>query len=259
VLTCCRVLLDRQPILSVTHERDGDWQLLCGGTHEPVNDDGAKVVHLNHLLERDASLQSVMSLARGVQAERDGETAPWVRRGAADDEVDNSEHPADCACCNEHGKEVGPDGFDAAERKCINDIQEYGLHIFQIAASDEDDGFSYSVGLFDRYAHPEIIVFGQKASWQYSMLKLIAEKIADGTVFEPSHLYSDLREGYSCRFHAVRTFESLRDYVGWDLWYYRTVKKADGLFPLLQFVWPDREGRFPDQPGYESYLQPLLL
>jgi hypothetical protein len=167
-------------------------------------------------------------------------------------------HPVDCLCCQEHGKEKGPDGYDAAERKCIEDIEKFGLSIWQISPGEGDDGFSYTVGLFGRHGHPEIVVFGQKPAWQAAMLNLLAEDIQAGKSFGEGALYSDLLPGYQCRFKRVDAIESYRDYLGWDLWYYETVKQLDTPFFALQLIWPDKNGVFPDSPGYNSYRQPIL-
>jgi hypothetical protein len=169
-------------------------------------------------------------------------------------------HAADCACCAAHGEERGADGFDSAERKCVGDIGEYGLHIIQVTPSETDEGFSYSVGLFDTYRHPEIVVFGQKVEWQRSMLNALADRIRDdATVFQAGKLYSDILDGFHCRFEVIRSEESYRKYFGWDMWYYTMVKPLPEPFPVLQLIWPDLNDVFPDAPGYDNpYRQPIL-
>ena len=43
----------------------------------------------------------------------------------------------------------------------INDnIDHYGCHLILIKAENYLRGFVYSIGLFEKFAHPEIICFG---------------------------------------------------------------------------------------------------
>lgn len=67
---------------------------------------------------------------------------------------------------------------------------------------------------------------------------------------------AEIIEGDDVRFRPVRERESYAEHVGCALWFY------DGTwFPLLQLVWPDRQGRFPDEAGFDESFrkgQPLL-
>jgi hypothetical protein len=250
----CRNVVERgAPILYVSHDRDGDWQVLCGGNEY---DDSAQAVisHLEHFVEADASLLSLADLAAGFYAERTDVRSPWMRRKSEDDH----ERSDECECGREHDGTKGEDGFDDDERTCIENVRRFGLNILRIGPGHDDDGFAYSVGLFHRYEHPEIIVFGQKPDWQGAMLNVIAERIREGERFREGVPYTDLLEGYACRFRAVRARESYDAYLGWDLWYYSAVSPLESLVPVLQFVWPDKDGRFPDAAGYVGYRQPLI-
>ena len=62
----------------------GDWQCLCGGTHEAG--EVPKVVGLNHLLERDASLRELEDLPDDWEAERASLNGQWIRTRASDDD-----------------------------------------------------------------------------------------------------------------------------------------------------------------------------
>ena len=53
VFCCEHVFSNELPILYVTHDHDGDWQFLCGGTHP---DDRPRLVCLGCMVEKDASL-----------------------------------------------------------------------------------------------------------------------------------------------------------------------------------------------------------
>jgi len=79
---CSHVFAGSHPVLLVC-KVDEDWQFLCGGEHD--EDECPHVVGLVHLLKRDSSLQSVLDLPEGWEAERDSVNAPWCRRRIDDE------------------------------------------------------------------------------------------------------------------------------------------------------------------------------
>jgi hypothetical protein len=52
-------VLDGHPVLLVTHDREGDWQFLCGTTNRTED---AKIVSLGCIFERDPTLAQVADL-----------------------------------------------------------------------------------------------------------------------------------------------------------------------------------------------------
>ena len=50
-------------------------------------------------------------------------------------------------------------GYSNDERT-ISDIEKYGLSVILIEATDYLPSFAYSIGLWQKYNHPEIICFG---------------------------------------------------------------------------------------------------
>jgi hypothetical protein len=77
VYCCAHVLRHERPILLVTHEADGDWQFLCGGTDH--DGEGPHHVHLHHVLDADPALHDLADLRRGWDAERPDTTSGWTR------------------------------------------------------------------------------------------------------------------------------------------------------------------------------------
>jgi hypothetical protein len=72
----CRHILDGRPILRVTHDDDGSWQLLCGEPH--VSED-AKVVCLGCMVRREPTLLELADLPLGWCADRDSVASGWER------------------------------------------------------------------------------------------------------------------------------------------------------------------------------------
>ena len=76
---CRNVWDNEQPVLFVRHDHNGDWQMLCGGYE---HGDAAQIfmLHKEHLIDRDQSLQEIVDLPLGWEAERETAGRPW-RRG----------------------------------------------------------------------------------------------------------------------------------------------------------------------------------
>lgn len=75
-ITTRRVLREGHPILLVTHDEEGSWQVLCGTTNDPK--DGL-VVCLDCMYERDPSIGELADLPCGWRAWRAAADAPWQR------------------------------------------------------------------------------------------------------------------------------------------------------------------------------------
>lgn len=75
---------DRNPILRVVHDIDGDWQFLTG---DQLPED-IRIVALEELIKRDNTLNQVFDLEYGEGAERDFVGGQWTRsKLEIDDEV----------------------------------------------------------------------------------------------------------------------------------------------------------------------------
>ena len=77
------VVENAHPVLLVTHDADGGWQVLCGTTNEPTE---GRVVCLGCAFELDRSIGQLAGLPRGWRAWRDSPADPW-RREAKEPEV----------------------------------------------------------------------------------------------------------------------------------------------------------------------------
>lgn len=71
-----QVLKEGYPVLLVSHDLDGDWQVLCGTT---TNVEDALVVCLGCAFENNRSIGALADMPRGWTAWRDSPDDPWVR------------------------------------------------------------------------------------------------------------------------------------------------------------------------------------
>jgi hypothetical protein len=71
------ILTKEKPILNVFHDKDGDWQFLCGTTND--NND-LKIVCLKDIVELDESVNELFNLELGGFAWRNSQNDKWIRK-----------------------------------------------------------------------------------------------------------------------------------------------------------------------------------
>ena len=150
-----------------------------------------------------------------------------------------------------------PDAESAAHDKLIADVKEHGCHILKVAGDGCAD-FSYSVGLYLNFAHPEILVIGLSGDKAMQLINLARDRIAGGDRFEDGSVSTELVRDLPVTFVTVEP-EHYADRVGFANRFYESLPPCG--FPLLQLVWPDRQGRFPWDAGFDPGLravQPVL-
>jgi hypothetical protein len=145
--------------------------------------------------------------------------------------------------------------MDPGDAQVHADIATYGWHVIEVAEDDEGPGFAFTIGLYRRFQHPELIVFGLALDTMHLMLNAAGEAVRAGRTYAAGQNYEDVLEGYACTFRPVpsRHYEA---FLGYARWYY----EGDD-FPTLQLVWPDREHRYPWAAPTDAWIrdaQPVL-
>jgi hypothetical protein len=136
-----------------------------------------------------------------------------------------------------------------------SNIEKYGLAVILLEATDYLPAFGYSIGLWQRYKHPEIISFGLSTKVLHEIINLAGAMVVSGKRIETGVAYDDFFEACTIRFVPVDP-RNLADYFGYATGYYQY---SD--FPALQLVWPDQKQKFPWEPDFDVDLQdrqPLL-
>lgn len=219
----CKHVAEGAPILYVCHDDAGDWQFLCGSAHADV--EGARLLCLEQVVAADPSLNALAELDAGQLATRSQVRAEW---------------------CSE----------DPHERFVVRCVEQFGWSVQSIDAEGAAPGFSYTIGLQQTFQQPELIVFGLPHEAAQKLLNLIGQRIREGQRFVPGTSYGGLVDSHDVRFRQVLDPTSMRDHVGYALWYY-----GDTPLTLQQLIWPDAAGAFPDAPIAPAWLQsaqPLL-
>ncbi len=148
------------------------------------------------------------------------------------------------------------DKLDDGDRKLLSDIDRIGWHVVMIPEENGEPGWSFSVGLFKSFRHPEIVVFGLPLELSGQVINGIGSDVQKGIAFEAGQEYGDILEGVLCTFRSVAT-RWYRPFLGYAAWYY------EGLnFPVLQCIWPDKEQHYPWEPEFKQawvWAEPLLF
>jgi hypothetical protein len=76
---------DGAPILTVFHDRDGDWQFLSNREQSGAE---AVLVHVGHLVDEDPTLRDVADLPIGWKAWRVVHDGDWTRNPIPDNQED---------------------------------------------------------------------------------------------------------------------------------------------------------------------------
>jgi len=136
-----------------------------------------------------------------------------------------------------------------------HDIDKYGCHIILVEADDYLPSFAYTIGLYQRFIHPEIICFGLSLNVSQAILNDACALIESGAVLTTKILYEQFLENYPIQFLPVdKSYYS--GYLGQANNYYGNTD-----YPAIQFVWPDKQHLFPWDTGFNpawKFKQPLL-
>jgi hypothetical protein len=141
------------------------------------------------------------------------------------------------------------------DQKTRSDIEKYGLTVIIVKGTDYLPSFAYSIGLWSKFGHPELISFGLRPETLHSIINIAGDIVRRGETIQTGKAYTNIFERGKAEFVFVDK-TNLGNYFGYAIDFYNT---AD--FPALQLVWTDRNDKFPWDNGFESefaYRQPLL-
>ena len=143
-----------------------------------------------------------------------------------------------------------------AKQAILDNIEKHGCHLALLEADNYLPAFIYSIGLFRKFGHPELICFGLKTEVMASILNHACDLIKNGETLTTNKLYSGFLEGYDIQFLQVDK-DYYPNYVGYAGWFYDMTFD----FPVLQLVWPDKQHNFPWDKDFNpdwKFKQPLL-
>lgn len=135
---------------------------------------------------------------------------------------------------------------DKAEQKVLDDIANFGWHFVSVLEDEAQPPHGFTIGFFETFKHPEVVIIGLDAKLMHSMASGIAKNLKEGLSIPLGQHYPGLLDGFDCVLVNVDK-KHYQSHVGFARWYYE-----GNNFPLAQCVWPSNEGVFPWQENAPS-------
>lgn len=135
-------------------------------------------------------------------------------------------------------------------------IERVGWNLMSVFGEPAFPSWTYSIGLIERFAHPELVVVGLDAEPASGLLNACGRAIAGGGRFAAG---DDVEvAGTMIRFGRVhRKHWSTDLFAKWHH-YYEAVGRSPEPRAALQVLWPDTAGRFPRDRGFDRRLRPFV-
>lgn len=137
---------------------------------------------------------------------------------------------------------------DAGDEKLLADIHQHGWHVVGVPDDEKGPGFCFTVGIYLRTLQPEILMMGVPIEPTHQVLNTIAEYLMAGGTITPDMRYPDFVDEREVLFRPMHQTQ-FHEYLGCANWFYRP---SGTPFPALQCIWPDLQGRFPHEEGFDS-------
>lgn len=135
--------------------------------------------------------------------------------------------------------------LDGPEQRFVADVREHGWFHTTVSANAEGPGFSFTTGFWVNAGHPELILFGMKGEIAHDVLwDLFRDAKREKPLVVGKPMGDVFGNQPACLFPVAKRFYA--EYLGWSRWFY-----GGDDFPCLQIVWPDREGMFPWEAGFD--------
>lgn len=133
-------------------------------------------------------------------------------------------------------------------------IETHGWAVVLVEGTETEPNYAYSVGMFKRFEHDEVIVFGLSPSVMQDLINVIGNEIRGGRRFTAFSKSAEILVGATCDFRPVAPV-AVHAYMG------RAVRFYGEEFPAIHCIWPDRFGYFPWDSGTDPEyrrMQPML-
>jgi len=116
-------------------------------------------------------------------------------------------------------------------------IDTHGWAVQGVKGETDADSWAYTVGLVERFGHPELVVTGISMKAASGLLNDVADRVRDGERFVPAETI-DLG-GVDVGFAAVHPAQFSRGLFAMWFEHYRAVPQAGLKLSALQVVLPD--------------------
>src|SRR5258708_21264156 len=136
------------------------------------------------------------------------------------------------------------------EARLREDVEKYGWHIIHGREEHGIPGWSYTIGLSETQASPELIVVGLKDNVAQYLLNEGARRLKESSHPLDGHRESGLLADVVCEFRNVEQ-RWLRQVMGYAIWFY-----GGDEFRALQCVFPRLNNPFPCVKMFDATSRP---
>lgn len=137
----------------------------------------------------------------------------------------------------------------SSEEKVYDDIKECGHHVMGVLEEKDSPRFSYSIGIEETLAKPELIIVGLKHSLALSLINDYYNRSKKGEEFVIGKPYSGFLDDFDVCFGQVSE-KNRKGHLCWADWYYE--RKP---FKALQLIYPSTSGVWPwEKAATEDFL-----
>jgi len=138
-----------------------------------------------------------------------------------------------------------PGTLDRPEQAFVDAVREHGWFRTQVAADHEGPGFSFSTGFWTTTKQPDLLLFSMRSDIAHDVFWDLYRHAQQGQTLPIGRSTNEVFANLPAYLFPIAK-RHYPDYVGWSRWFY-----GGDEFPCLQIVWPDREGVFPWQDGFD--------
>ena len=132
----------------------------------------------------------------------------------------------------------------------LTNIDRYGLSIVHVCPREDEEGlnYSYSVGLYDTFGQPEVLLSGFPIELAHSILNQQAKRYLGGLVLERDIRYGNFLGGGADVVFRPMLSRFVKSTMLSCAWFYG----KDFRFPAYQCICPDLSNVFPWEDGFDS-------
>lgn len=146
------------------------------------------------------------------------------------------------------GCEICAGGVDAFHARVERDMRDFGISVISVGPSENSPTFTYSVGFFQIY-QPDVIIFGLSPLIATALLNDLYSKVSAGEIRVRDWLVDTSLANLPMTFRRAdpdKIDEWMTATFAWS-------RKKLGRDPeCYVMVWPDREGKFPWDAGFDE-------
>lgn len=135
-----------------------------------------------------------------------------------------------------------------ADAELLENLKEIGWQIVLIPEDEEGPGFAFTLGLYHSFQHPEVLIMGLSMETMHQLLNNIGSEVKNGQRYIDGNESPDIIEGYNCTFRQIHR-QNYHEFLGSAIGFYQNEE-----FSALQCVWPDKQGLYPWQQGFNEQL-----